>query len=81
MRGKFLVGLLALIPKPVVVANDYLMGQHTVAPQAQFSGKNYFSLQRLGRSMHTRHWMLYIKLGFTLQHDYCQLDSREISFC
>jgi hypothetical protein len=54
MRGKILVGLLALIPKPVVVANDYLMGQHTVAPLAPFSGGNYFSLQRLERYMHTQ---------------------------
>lgn len=44
MRGKILVGLLALISKPVVVANGYLIGQHTVAPLAQFSGGNDLTL-------------------------------------
>ena len=44
MRGKILVGLLELIPKPVVVVNDYLMGEHTVAPLAPFGGGHYFTL-------------------------------------
>jgi hypothetical protein len=46
--------LLALIPKPVVVANGYLIGQHTVALMAQFSGENYLSLERLDCSIYTR---------------------------
>jgi hypothetical protein len=44
MKGKILVGLLGLIPKPVLLANGYLMGQHTVAPLARFSGGHYFTL-------------------------------------
>jgi hypothetical protein len=53
MRGKILVGLLALIPKPVVVANGYLIG-NTPSRFWQFSGGNYFFLERLESSMHAR---------------------------
>ena len=43
MKGKILVGLLALTPKPVVVANGYLIGQHTVALLAIQRGKLFLS--------------------------------------
>ena len=46
MTDKILLGLMVLKPKPVIVANGYLIGQHTVALLAIQRGK-YFSLERL----------------------------------
>ena len=43
MTEKIWVGLLVLTPKPVVVANGYLIGQHTVALLAIQRGKLLFS--------------------------------------
>ena len=43
MTGKILLGLLVLIPKLVVVANGYLIGQHTVTLPAIQRGKLFFS--------------------------------------
>jgi hypothetical protein len=45
MRGEIWVGLLRLIAKPLVVANSYLMGQHTIALVAKISGESIFLLR------------------------------------
>jgi len=43
MTGMIFFGLLVLTPKPVVVANGYLIGQHTVTLPAIQRGKLFFS--------------------------------------
>jgi hypothetical protein len=64
MRGKILVGLLALIPKPVVVANGYLIG-NTPSRFWQFSGGNIFFLRDSNHQCMHDGLTISLKLNFT----------------